>query len=617
MYNKLVRYKENIVALPLVVVTITVLFIFVNLVFTSCSDRADEFGLFNDESEQAYPEDDSVFNILMHYYNEDPDQAIIKAGDAEKEFLANNNYRALIRLYSFMSEVYQYRKSDDYLALEHIIKALDLVARYPDIQIDKTFLYINTGNILYRYGLFNEAVYIYREIPKISDAEYTPQIMALINNNIALSFQAQEMFDSARYYFNLSTKYIERTGRGRILLQIQNNNYLSSLALENGETLSVPDYYNNSQFLFWVFDHALKAWNSDYIDQYWEEISLDYYTNKIRSLNFMAKYYVSQDSSDNAIDLYREAYQLSISGGCCTRCADILYEMSEAYIMSEDYDIAINCLDSSLNLLKEEAANFQLISQVYFRKSEVYNILGSTSKEFECGEFSAMYQDSLISQKSSDEVVFKKIELAVKPVQLAMKNIELSRNEKIRTIERQTLFIKLLIFGVIFIAIAFFIVISLYRNLRKTQIELATRTIEKLKAANTAINEKQKLSDTIEQDLLLKFEEEIVTKKAFCESNLSLNSVAEKLDTNRSYISRIINSVYGMNFNDYINKLRIQEACVLICNNQNPNFTIDHLFSEVGFTGKSTFYSAFKKYTGVTPAVFFKMNNMTPGQVEN
>ena len=102
-----------------------------------------------------------------------------------------------------------------------------------------------------------------------------------------------------------------------------------------------------------------------------------------------------------------------------------------------------------------------------------------------------------------------------------------------------------------------------------------------------------------------------MNKKAFLESNLTLNVIAEKLETNRSYISRIINTVYGMNFNDYINKLRINEACTIICNNTNPNFTIDHLFSEVGFTGKSTFYAAFKKYSGVTPAVFFKMNNMT------
>jgi YesN/AraC family two-component response regulator len=88
---------------------------------------------------------------------------------------------------------------------------------------------------------------------------------------------------------------------------------------------------------------------------------------------------------------------------------------------------------------------------------------------------------------------------------------------------------------------------------------------------------------------------------------LTLSDLSEKLETNKTYLSQAINSEYG-NFSEYLNRLRIVEACRLIQNGLDPKFSIDHLYSEVGFSARTTFYAAFKKFTGVSPSQFHQIN---------
>ena len=92
-------------------------------------------------------------------------------------------------------------------------------------------------------------------------------------------------------------------------------------------------------------------------------------------------------------------------------------------------------------------------------------------------------------------------------------------------------------------------------------------------------------------------------------SGLTLSDLAEKLETNNTYLSQVINSEYG-NFNEYLNRFRIIEACRLIQNGLDPKFSIDHLYSKVGFSSRTTFYRAFKNFTGVSPTRFRQINEL-------
>ena len=93
--------------------------------------------------------------------------------------------------------------------------------------------------------------------------------------------------------------------------------------------------------------------------------------------------------------------------------------------------------------------------------------------------------------------------------------------------------------------------------------------------------------------------------KIFVDSNLTLKMLAVKCHTNRSYFSQFIHEQYNMNFNTFINMLRINEAKLMLAD-KNNSLPLKELYLLLGFNTYSVFNEAFKKHVGVTPAFYLK-----------
>ncbi|MBS1520371.1 MAG: ABC transporter permease [Bacteroidetes bacterium] len=87
---------------------------------------------------------------------------------------------------------------------------------------------------------------------------------------------------------------------------------------------------------------------------------------------------------------------------------------------------------------------------------------------------------------------------------------------------------------------------------------------------------------------------------------LSLNSLAEKLELTTHELSRILNNVLKKTFNDFINEYRVRD---IIAKMQDPTYdhiTLLGIAYDSGFNSQSTFHRAFKELTGKTPAEYKK-----------
>ncbi len=102
------------------------------------------------------------------------------------------------------------------------------------------------------------------------------------------------------------------------------------------------------------------------------------------------------------------------------------------------------------------------------------------------------------------------------------------------------------------------------------------------------------------------FKNQIIKEKLFLDSSITLESIAAKIDISVSLLSRIINEELQSNFNDYVNKLRVEEVKRYLNNPSFSNYTITSIGLEAGFNSKTTFFTAFKKFTGTTPANYKK-----------
>ncbi|MFK7971704.1 MAG: helix-turn-helix domain-containing protein [Bacteroidia bacterium] len=97
------------------------------------------------------------------------------------------------------------------------------------------------------------------------------------------------------------------------------------------------------------------------------------------------------------------------------------------------------------------------------------------------------------------------------------------------------------------------------------------------------------------------------TNQLYLDPELNLGSLAEKLHTNTSVLSKVINVTQEQNFNDFINSYRSREVMRRLENGDHERLTFLSIAIEAGFNSKATFNRAFKKYTGKTPRQFISV----------
>ncbi len=98
-------------------------------------------------------------------------------------------------------------------------------------------------------------------------------------------------------------------------------------------------------------------------------------------------------------------------------------------------------------------------------------------------------------------------------------------------------------------------------------------------------------------------------QKIYLDPSLTLTNVSKKLLVSVPYLSRIVNESFNANFCDFINQYRIEESKRLLKQLPINNKTILAVAYESGFNSKSSFNTAFKRQTGMTPTKFVKLNS--------
>ncbi len=115
------------------------------------------------------------------------------------------------------------------------------------------------------------------------------------------------------------------------------------------------------------------------------------------------------------------------------------------------------------------------------------------------------------------------------------------------------------------------------------------------------VNNKQSRVDSLTvnlDDILHKY---FVDKKLYLKKDINIQYVAEICDMHVKTISLFINETYNKNFTEYVNNYRILEAKQLLKDSKYQKYSFDVIADTVGFTSRSTFYNAFKKFNNTTP----------------
>ena len=101
----------------------------------------------------------------------------------------------------------------------------------------------------------------------------------------------------------------------------------------------------------------------------------------------------------------------------------------------------------------------------------------------------------------------------------------------------------------------------------------------------------------------------IISKKKYLESDLTLKMLADSLEIDQTDITDAIVSSEHLNFKDFINSVRLNE---MIINMNHPIYidkTIYGIAQDFGFNSESTFHRVFKKKYKLTPKLYFSKPN--------
>ena len=117
----------------------------------------------------------------------------------------------------------------------------------------------------------------------------------------------------------------------------------------------------------------------------------------------------------------------------------------------------------------------------------------------------------------------------------------------------------------------------------------------------------------IDEQLMLEIannlEKVMKEEKPYLNKNLSLNLLADKLNSRTHIVSYVINTHYNVNFYNYINNFRFDYCKALLKNQKKQHLSIEGIALEGGFGSKSTFNTLFKKQSGMTPTQYKNTNN--------
>ena len=322
---------------------------------------------------------------------------------------------------------------------------------------------------------------------------------------------------------------------------------------------------------------------------------------------FRASYLLRQNKLEEARKLLDEVINEVKHNGDYPFITAFAYEnLSRYYFQQEDYNTAIKNLETGL--LQIENLPYNNIKIVFYELfARNYLALNNDEKYHYYNNLYTNLKSKLdANKKEGIQYIVKLVETYNK------KNFEIQKQSKIRQFRNTTIIVLFFILGIV----AYF----LYESRRSKDLRKQLAFFEKQKEREKSIQlNTGKLKDSIEKEqkttekespkVSKEKEDEILQKLQewelsanFLSKNMSISILSAQTEINTKYLSEVINSNKGKNFNAYINELRINHIASLLKNDPAfLNYKVSYLAEYSGFSSHGAFTNVFKSITGMSP----------------
>ncbi len=491
-----------------------------------------------------------------------------------KKAKSENNSKRIIKGYYLKGVYFPYPESLMYF--DSAITASKIAKNHTYFP----YIFLEYGNVYYVNSQYHKAFNYYLEAKKISDSIGELEMSYKSNTNIAyIKRIIGDDYGAMKIYLQ-NKKIIDNIFEGQILFQEQLSNY-HSLAYAHLRL-------NNNDSSTFYSQHGYKLAKKKSEQRFAAVFSL------VEGIN-----HYKQGELNTAKDSITIAYKGLEKENDTLNMAFCNLYLGKTFLRKKDTANALVNFEKGESLIYSKRKLIPELSGIYKSIWEIYKMKNNTDKELE-------YLTKYINYETALEGEYKGLYLAMNKKY----DVPLLKKERAKVVaefqEQINFKEKMIGLGIVLLIILTGLGIAQYLKSKSYQKKFNEIIAEKTDLKKPASSYTANVSDKITNDILTKINH-FENSHGYLDPNLSLTNLAVKLNTNSSYLSKIINSNMNMSFSKYLAKLRIDYILEELVNNHKiRKYTIKAIATEAGFKNAESFSKAFKEKTGMYPSLFVK-----------
>ena len=515
-----------------------------------------------------------TFQEIMRFIPSDLDKARGLADILLEDALQNSVDSSIAKANYALGLIFYYQ-DQNIVSAKYFQNALK--QEYAKKNIDFSEKCLNNLGVNYEIlGKLDKSLTAYQQSLKIAQKRKDAFGVAQTNLNIALLKSKAGDYESAINLNKIAQDYFLKVG--------------------NKENIGLT--YLNASLFYDDKDKAKAIENALKAEVIFENIKDTF--NLIKSLHNLNKYYLDLKNDIKADFYFKKADYLSDMFQSYGFKSAILIRGIEMNIQKKNIPLARKLLqEAEYNVAtypNEERKNE--LSAIKVRLNAFEGNMDEFEKSFSLyvDETTKIIVDNSNSDYEEWSIIYEKDELTNSLEKLATENKNKNRRIILYTI-LIIIFIILLVVGIVF-----------YLKLRTSY-----RKIFQLNHTSQVKPIHDKISSEIDNNdqklylLFTEIQQLMESEKFYLKPSITISDVSTAIGSNDKYISLSVNKFARMNFNYYINTLRIQEAKKKLLEG-NTESSIQDIAIACGFGNASSFIRVFKQITGLTPAYYVTLS---------
>lgn len=445
--------------------------------------------------------------------------------------------------------------------------------------------YNKAMHIHYYYGDYRSAYeYLIQALllcEKYNHESYIPKIYS----NIGSIYMLFNEPDIAKYYYSRALALTEHDTAGIVLLL----NNIACSEIEN----------QNIDSAFYILNKASEI-SKRHDDIYLYSILSNY-----------ASLYVTSKQYDAAFYYFRLSLEGAQQSNNIDKEAEYLSELGKLFFEVNKIDSALFYIDWS-NQIADKNNFLKTLSENYLTLSKIHRAKESKSKALDYYILHTNLKDSILNTEK-----FGEINQMQRLYEVSKTNQQIEQLILEQQVKEQTIVYQRMIQGIILAVLLLVTGILVFFYFQNKKLNTAYKTLfnknleiiglqKETSEIHSEKYQKSALSDEKQSELLARIYTLMEDGAVVCDVELSVEKLADLLQSNRAYVSQVINDVLKKNFRTFVNEYRIREAQRLLSEQDVSKYTLDFIAFKTGFKSRNAFSAVFKEITGVTPSFYLK-----------